>query len=212
MCKLFKGHKNNLPLLATVLHHGSWKEHQRATTGARSVIPSWQASTYIHASLPTFFFLPFSPDGLLNMHAGNAIWSLTLTWTPCSHSPCKIGTRRRDTSRSWCRAPSKPLELGREDLEQPTRRTATHSKTRSQCRPLLSTATADVSHSSRRAAAAQLQVITEEQGSLLGFISVFQSSWSNCSSRSFKLSAARVKFEGDRLPSSKFHAQTEWAE
>lgn len=57
VCKLFKGHKNNLPLLATVLHHGSWKEHQRATTGARSVIPSWQASTYIHASLPTFFFL-----------------------------------------------------------------------------------------------------------------------------------------------------------
>lgn len=65
MRNLFKGHKNNLLVLARLLHHGNWKEHQRATTGANSSNPPSGKHLHIYMRpCQTFFFPSLSLSGL----------------------------------------------------------------------------------------------------------------------------------------------------
>lgn len=117
-----------LLLLATMLHHGNWKAYQRATTGADSITPLFLASIYLYISacLCVLFFFPppdrlpecacrkhyLSADGTTDLLQSQ----LSQGWQPC-----------RNTSHLRCMPWSKPLELGRVYLEQPTSRTATDS-------------------------------------------------------------------------------------
>lgn len=121
---LSKGHNNNLPTQTVVLHHGNWKEYQRATTGADSVIPLL-ASKYIYTSvLAKGFFSFFPPEGLLKCACAcrkHYLFADTDDTTVLLQSLLlqKVGKPRRITSHLRCGAQSKPLELGRAYLEQP---------------------------------------------------------------------------------------------
>lgn len=76
-----------------MLHHGNWKEYQRATTGANSIIPP--PGKHLHIYISTFFFFYFFLlRACLNVHVENTISPLTLTAqrTCCNRSSRKVGS------------------------------------------------------------------------------------------------------------------------
>lgn len=87
--------------------------------------------------------------------------------TPAVAPLAEVGSPSRNTSHwKWRSAPSKPLELGRAHLEQPTSSTATDSLLPHRRQPTQTVnPAADVGHSSREPAATDSQVFIEEEGS-----------------------------------------------